>query len=120
MVRAFKPALLTLLLVLPLSGKAMDTALVGHELMARCEGTPELKKADQLYCKGYLEALEDWAADARAHSGAAPFCVPPEGVSDEQLRLAFVSWGKANVSELRQSALKTALAALAATYPCTN
>lgn len=118
MVHALKLAFLLVLLVLPHSAKAADTAIVGHELMARCEGTPELMKADQLYCKGYLEAVEDMTTDAKTHSDSAAFCVPPAGVTDEQLRQAFISWGKANVSELRQSALKAAMAALIATYPC--
>jgi len=118
MAHAFAAGVIAALLLLSQSARAGDTALVGRDLLERCEGTPELKKADQLYCKGYLGALEDMVDDAKSRTGSAAFCVPTAGVNDEQLRQAYVVWAKTNPSELRQSALKAAMAALEATYPC--
>lgn len=118
MAYAFGAGVLTVLLVFSLSAQAGDTTAIGRDLLERCEGTPELKKTDQLYCKGYLGALEDMVADAKSQTGAAAFCVPAAGVNDEQLRQAYLAWAKTNPSELRQSALKAAMAALEATYPC--
>lgn len=118
MAQVLGAGVLSVLLVLSVSAQAADTAGIGLDLLERCEGTPELKKADQLYCKGYLGALEDMVADAKSQTGSAAFCVPAAGVNDDQLRHAYLVWAKANPSELRQSALKAAMAALEATYPC--
>lgn len=97
---------------------AEDTNISGAELLARCEGTPQLLKSDQLYCKGYLEGIEDYVAGVRAAGGAVPFCVPGAGVTDAQLRDAYMSWAKVNSGELSQPALTAATKALAAAYPC--
>ena len=118
MAYAFGAGVLTVLLVFSLSAQAADTAGIGRDLLERCEGRPEFKIPDQFYCKGYLGALEDMVADAKSRTGSAAFCVPAAGVNDEQLRQAYLVWAKANPSELRQSALKAAMAALEATYPC--
>ena len=98
--------------------RAIDTNISGAELLVRCQGTPALLKSDQLYCKGYLEGIEDMVAETRAQAKPAEFCVPAGGVSDDQLRQAYIAWGQANASEMRQSAREAALAALRATYPC--
>lgn len=97
---------------------AIDTNISGAELLARCQGTPALLKSDQLYCKGYLEGIEDMIAETRAQGKPAEFCVPTGGVNEDQLRQAYITWGQANASEMRQSARDAALAALSATYPC--
>jgi len=98
--------------------RAIDTNISGAELLVRCQGTPALLKSDQLYCKGYLEGIEDMVAETRAQAKSAEFCVPDGGVSDDQLRQAYIAWGQAHGSEMRQSAREAALAALHATYPC--
>ncbi|HLF58692.1 MAG TPA: Rap1a/Tai family immunity protein [Alphaproteobacteria bacterium] len=111
--------LVTAWALLPLSAaSAKDTLLSGAELMARCQGTPEVLKSDQLYCKGYLEGIEDLATYSRGQGGSAPFCVPPEGVTDEELRESYMKWGKEHVGELTLPALNAAIAAMRTAYPC--
>ena len=106
------------LCLLPSAAMARDTVLSGRELLARCQGTPQVLNADRLYCKGYLEGIEDLAAHSRSHGAAAPFCVPAEGVTDEEMRLAYMTWAKDHAGELNLPALNAAVAALRTTYPC--
>jgi len=100
------------------AARAADTRLTGEELLARCKGTPEVLNADRLYCKGYLEGIEDLAAFSHGKGGSAPFCVPPGGVTDDQMREAYLAWAKGHVGELKLPALNAAVAALRTSYPC--
>jgi len=104
--------------LLPAAASAKDTVLSGAELLARCEGTPEMLNADRLYCKGYFEGLEDLAAHSRSRGAAAPFCVPAEGVTDDELRQAYMDWAKEHAGELKLPALNAAIAAMRTAYPC--
>lgn len=116
--RNFAGLVLSALLAWPAAALAADTNISGAELLARCEGTPQLLKSDQLYCKGYLEGIEDTVADARAQGRPAPFCVPASGVTDAQLRDTYMTWAKSNPGGLGQPARAAAVAAFAAAYPC--
>ncbi len=116
--RNFSALIFLGLLALPAAALAADTALSGAELLARCEGTPQLLKSDQLYCKGYLEGIEDYVAELRAQGQAAPFCVPDSGITDAEMRDLYMSWAKANPGGLSQPARAAALAAMADAYPC--
>ena len=113
--RMFTALMVAGLAALPAAGLAADTNVSGAELLARCEGTPQMQKVDQLYCKGYLEGIEDYVA---AGGVAKPFCVPAGGVTDGQLRETYMAWAKANAGALTQPALTAAIAAFAAAYPC--
>jgi hypothetical protein len=106
--------LLGFLLLSATPAGAADTNLTGQELLVRCQGTKEMLNADTLYCKGYLEGMEDLTAETKSKL----FCPPAEGVTDEQLRQAYMTWAKANAGALGGSARAAALAALRATYPC--
>jgi hypothetical protein len=118
-VRTFGLLAVAAFLIFPVfAARAADTQLSGGELLARCQGTPEMLKADTLYCKGYLEGIEDLVANSKAHGGSPPFCVPPDGVTDVQLRDTYMSWAKDHAGELAQPALNAAMAALRAAYPC--
>ena len=113
--RIFVGAILAAVLAAPGLALAADTNISGAELLARCEGTPQMQKVDLLYCKGYLEGIEDYVSHSE---GTTPFCVPGGGVTDDELRATYMSWAKANGGSLSQPALNAALAALAAAYPC--
>ena len=54
MAHVFSAGVLIVLLALSLSAQAGDTAGIGRDLLERCEGRPEFKIADQVYCKGFL------------------------------------------------------------------
>ena len=96
------------------AARAADTALTGQELYARCIGTKEMLNSDRLYCRGYLEGMEDLTAARKL----GLFCPPAGGVTDEDMRQAYMAWAKANPSALGGPASAAALAALESAYPC--
>jgi hypothetical protein len=88
----------------------------GIELLWRCSSEePDL----QLACVGYLSGFMDGVEiNATATKGRKSFCLPKEGISNDQARRILVKWLEARPKFLHESARVHVLLALKDAFPC--
>jgi hypothetical protein len=90
------------------------------QLMWQCDADEKSStgQLEMIFCIGILAGFNDLNAILPALGHRPIFCVPPRGVSNDQLRLIFLKWARDNPSQLHESARMSVVVALAHAFPC--
>ena len=109
--------ILTLALVLFVSGAAANTVTTGNKLLAKCQS--EIG-ALTVWCSGYLQGATD-AEEARVARGDSPrvICIEKESISTKQLREPVIAYLESHPQELEAMAAgELVLNAYKEAFPC--
>ncbi len=104
-------------LLAPQTGAAQNQAI---NLLRQCEGrepasAPEL---GLLACASYLAGFIDMHSIAEAYGASTGFCMPRQGIQNEQAVRVYVKWANDHPEKLHESARLSVLWAMSDAFPC--
>jgi hypothetical protein len=92
------------------------------QLLWECEGReplPNVPTVGEAICASYLSGLIDMHAMITGMGWGSPlFCLPDQGISNDQARRIFQKWAHEHLEELQETARGSVLLALKGAFPC--
>jgi hypothetical protein len=93
-----------------------------EQLVWECSGQvpAEAPQLGQVHCAGYISGLLDMYAlmSSPKFGGKAIYCIPAEGISNDQAAKVFMKWANEHPEQLNESARMSFLIALHEAFPC--
>jgi hypothetical protein len=120
-VRSVGAAVITVLL--SLSGGVAAEQTRTEQLVWECDENPSSPEAwvKLAHCAGYVSGMLDMHAlmvAPQVGRAASQFCLPADGISNDQAIKVFLKWAREHPEELHKSARVSLLIALKDAFPC--
>ena len=107
--------------VVAVSAPAQAKLMTAQELLWACEGkfVNEAKRImGMIQCASYISGIIDGVTVAGMFAQKRPlFCIPRQGIANDQARLVFIKWANGHPSKLHNRARTSVIIAMAKAFP---